>query len=73
MGNCLCKDRLEEVEKIHRGQNHAGTENTVLPESSVDTVASGDVTSTPFKFSTSANIDKLVLETLGVIGSLVDK
>lgn len=72
MGNCLCKDTPEELE-VYNGQNHAETENTILPESSVGTVASGDMSTTTFKFPTSANIDKLVLETLGVIGSLVDK
>ncbi|XP_076385864.1 RING finger and SPRY domain-containing protein 1 isoform X2 [Megachile rotundata] len=71
MGNCLCKDTPEDLD-VYSGQNHAEIENTVLPESSVGTAASGDVTSTPFKFPTSANIDKLVLESLGVIGSLVD-
>lgn len=68
MGNCLCKDTPE-----GHGQNHAGTENTISPESIVDTVASGDITNTTFMFPSSAHIDKLVLETLGVIGSLVDK
>ena len=71
MGNCLCKDTPEELD-IYGGQNHADAENTVLPESSVGTVASGDVTSTPFKFPTSAIIDKLVLETLSVVGCVVD-
>lgn len=71
MGNCLCKDTPEL--EIYDGHNHAETENTILPESSVGTVASSDVSTTTFKFPTSANIDKLVLETLGVIGSLVDK
>lgn len=72
MGNCCCKDTLEELD-IYGGQNHADAENTVLPESSVGTVASGDVSSTPFKFPTSAIIDKLVLETLSVVGCVVDK
>lgn len=71
MGNCLCKDTPEEHE-VYSGRNHADVENT-LSELNVDTVASCDVTATPFKFPTSSNIDKLVLETLGVIGSLVDK
>lgn len=72
MGNCLCKDIPEELE-VHHGHNHANIENTILPESNVGTVASNDMNITTFKFPTSANIDKLVLETLGVIGSLVDK
>lgn len=72
MGNCLCKDTPEELE-VYNGQNHAQVENTVLPESSIGTVASDDVTVTGFKFPNSANIDKLVLETLGIVGSLVDK
>lgn len=71
MGNCLCKDIPEELE-VHHGHNHANTENTILPESNVGTIASNDMNITTFKFPTSANIDKLVLETLGVIGSLVD-
>ncbi|KOX73499.1 RING finger and SPRY domain-containing protein 1 [Melipona quadrifasciata] len=71
MGNCFCKDTQVELD-IYNGHNYAQTENTILPESSVGTVASGDMSTTTFKFPTSANIDKLVLETLAVIGSLVD-
>ncbi|XP_076244487.1 RING finger and SPRY domain-containing protein 1 [Calliopsis andreniformis] len=71
MGCCLCKDTLEELQ-AYNGQNHAEVENTVLPESSVGTVASDNVTCRGLKFPSSANIDKLVLETLSVVGSLVD-
>ncbi|XP_053994737.1 RING finger and SPRY domain-containing protein 1-like [Hylaeus anthracinus] len=71
MGNCLGKDTPEEHEAYSR-HNRAYAQNTVLSESSIGTVSSSDMTATPFKFPTSFNIDKLVLETLGILGSLVD-
>ncbi|XP_076649394.1 RING finger and SPRY domain-containing protein 1 [Halictus rubicundus] len=71
MGNCLGKD-TPEVNEVFNGQNHAEAESTVFSESNVGTAASGSVTSAAFNFPNSANIDKLVLETLAVIGSLVD-
>ncbi|KZC08409.1 PREDICTED: RING finger and SPRY domain-containing protein 1-like [Dufourea novaeangliae] len=70
MGNCLCKDTPEEHE-VYNGQNHAEAENTVLSEFNIGTSASSSVTTVHFNFPNSAYIDKLVLETLGVIGSLV--
>lgn len=73
MGNCLCKDTPEDLETYNGHQNHAESENTILPQANVSTVVSGDTASPTFKFPTSTAIDMLVLETLGVIGSLVDK
>ncbi|XP_043248420.1 RING finger and SPRY domain-containing protein 1-like [Colletes gigas] len=67
MGNCLCKETPEEHE-VYSGHNDANAENSVLSESS----ASNDVTATTFKFPTSSNIDKLVLETIEVIDFFVD-
>lgn len=72
MGNCLCKDTPEELEAYNE-YNHTRTENTILPETSVGTVASSNVSTTNFKFPTLANIDQLVFESLGVMGTLVDK
>ncbi|KAL2725568.1 RING finger and SPRY domain-containing protein 1-like [Vespula squamosa] len=72
MGNCLCKDTPEDLETYNGHQNHAESENTILPQANVSTVVSGDTTSPIFKFPRSLVIDILVLETLGVIGSLVD-
>ena len=72
MGNCLCKDSPDDLQP-YSNHNHANSDNTVLSDSSIDLVSAGDTSSSGFKFPTSANIDKLVLETLGVIGSLVDK
>lgn len=66
MGACLCKDCPDDQDN---GSNENNDETTVP---SNDSHAGGD-SSPGFKFPTSANIDKLVLETLGVIGSLVDK
>lgn len=66
MGACLCKDCPDGQEN----GNNENDEDTAVP--SIDSHAAGDP-SPDFKFPTSANIDKLVLETLGVIGCLVDK
>lgn len=71
MGNCLCKDTPEELETY--GGNHGEAQNTILPEPSISIVSSSDSASPSFKFPTSANIDKLVLETLGSLDTLVDK
>lgn len=72
MGNCLCKDSPDDHEP-YTSNNHATSANTILPNSNVDLISSSDEDSTGFKFPTSVMIDKLVLETLGVIGLLVDK
>lgn len=72
MGNCLCKDTPEELE-TYGSNNHAEAQNTILPEPTISMVSSSDSASPSFKFPTSANIDKLVLETLGSLDTLVDK
>lgn len=72
MGNCLCKDTPEELE-TYGSNNHAETQNTILPEPGISMVSSSDSASPSYKFPTSANIDKLVLETLGSLDTLVDK
>ena len=72
MGNCLCKDSAVDGE-TYGEHNHVQTENTIVPDFSEDNIGAGDTTNPGFKFPTSANVDKLVLETLGVIGRLVDK
>ncbi|XP_043461440.1 RING finger and SPRY domain-containing protein 1-like [Leptopilina heterotoma] len=71
MGNCLCKDSSDDHQP-YTSNNHATSANTILPNSNVDLISSSDEDSTGFKFPTSVIIDKLVLETLGVIGLLVD-
>lgn len=71
MGNCLCKDTPEELEP-YGSDNRVETQNTIIPESSISMVSSSG-SAYPFKFPTSANIDKLVLETLGSLDTLVDK
>ncbi|XP_046606645.1 RING finger and SPRY domain-containing protein 1-like [Neodiprion virginianus] len=73
MGNCLCKDTQDELEPYSNRNHNAQIGNTVIPIAN-DTVAAGDAaTASPtFRFPTSANVDRLVLETLGVIGTLVD-
>lgn len=71
MGNCLCKDTPEELETCG-GNGHGEAQNTILPEPSISIVSSSDSASPSFKFPTSANIDKLVLETLGSLDTLVD-
>ncbi|KMQ93323.1 ring finger and spry domain-containing protein 1 [Lasius niger] len=70
MGNCLCKDSPEL--ETYGSNNHAQTQNTIIPEPSISLVSSSDSASTSFKFPTSAHIDKLVLETLGSLDTLVD-
>lgn len=70
MGNCLCKNGNEEPEQDPNSTRAMGT--TILLDQHVETIAANETT-TNFKFPTSANIDKLVLEILGVIGLLVDK
>lgn len=70
MGNCLCKDGNEESE--HASNNSRAMGATILLDNHVETIAANEAP-TNYKFPTSANIDKLVLEILGVIGLLVDK
>jgi hypothetical protein len=72
MGNCLCKDTPEELE-AYGSNNRAETQNTIIPEPNISMVPSSGSASPSFKFPTSANIDKLVLETLGSLDTLVDK
>ncbi|KAI4493323.1 hypothetical protein M0802_009491 [Mischocyttarus mexicanus] len=72
MGNCLCKDTPEDLETYNEHQNPTESQNTILPLPNASMVVHDDSTSSTFKFPTSTAIDMLVLETLGVIGSLVD-
>lgn len=70
MGNCLCKDGNEETE--HDPDNSTRAMGaTILSDNHVETIAVTETTN--YKFPTSTNIDKLVLEILEVIGLLVDK
>jgi hypothetical protein len=71
MGNCLGKNSNEESDQVPNNSTRA-TEATILSDNNVEAIAANE-TSTNYKFPTSANIDKLVLEILGVIGLLVDK
>lgn len=71
MGNCLCKDSPEL--ETYGSNSHAETQNTIIPEPNISIVLPSDSASPSFKFPTSANIDKLVLETLGSLDTLVDK
>lgn len=71
MGNCLCKNGNEESEQDPDNSTRA-MGGTILLDNNVETIAANETT-TNYKFPTSANIDKLVLEILGVIGLLVDK
>ncbi|XP_015606939.1 RING finger and SPRY domain-containing protein 1 [Cephus cinctus] len=71
MGNCLCKDTSED-DDAYRSHNHAQSGNTVLPVSNVDAIAAGDGSPPSLRFPISGLVDRLVLETLGVIGTLVD-
>ncbi|XP_066603456.1 RING finger and SPRY domain-containing protein 1-like [Prorops nasuta] len=70
MGNCCCKDTLEGI-GTYDDQNVTESGTSAF-DTNAGTVESGDSPAPSFKFPTSANVDKLVLETLGVIGSLVD-
>ncbi|XP_011315069.1 RING finger and SPRY domain-containing protein 1 [Fopius arisanus] len=71
MGNCLCKDSADEPEVDCDG-NHVEVENTVISDNHCHGSLGGSDDPPCYKFPTSSNIDKLVLETLGVIGALVD-
>lgn len=73
MGNCLCKDTPGIYDIETYGSNHAETQNTIIPEPSISIVSCNDSASPSFKFPTSSHIDKLVLETLGSLDTLVDK
>ena len=70
MGNCLTKNNEEEQEATNESCNNVEVENTIFPDNCND---SQSRESFSFRFPTSENVDKLVLETLGVIGGLVDK
>lgn len=72
MGNCLCKDTpgLYDIEP-YGSNNHAEAQNTRIPEPSTDSCS--DSASPSYKFPTLSHIDKLVLETLGSLDTLVDK
>ena len=69
MGNCLCKDGNEEPAQ---DSTNNGRTDTILLDNHLETTSAAE-TANSYKFPTSANIDKLVLEILGVIGLLVDK
>lgn len=71
MGNCLCKDTNEESDQASNNNSRA-VGATILLDNHVETITDNEAP-TNYKFPTSANIDKLVLEILGVIGLLVDK
>lgn len=72
MGNCVCKDGSADAETCS-DQYHAEGDNTIIPFPTVGAILRRDAGSSYFEFEHSANVDKLVLETLGVIASLVDK
>ncbi|TGZ54977.1 RING finger and SPRY domain-containing protein 1 [Temnothorax longispinosus] len=73
MGNCLCKDTpgIYDIE-TYGSRNHAETQNTIIPEPSISIVSCSDSASPSFKFPAGSHIDKLVLETLGSLDTLVD-
>lgn len=79
MGNCLCKNGNDEdcdQNQTYTSSRASGATILLDNHHAVEAVAAAAAASeTPpnFKFPTSANIDKLVLEILGVIGLLVDK
>ncbi|XP_058809374.1 RING finger and SPRY domain-containing protein 1-like [Phymastichus coffea] len=71
MGNCLCKDASnEESEQNETNNSTRAVGTTILMDNHVDVTT--NETAPSYKFPTSANIDRLVLEILGVIGLLVD-
>lgn len=70
MGNCLCKNSEEEQETTNELRDNVEAQNTIFPDNCNDNQSNEPFS---FRFPTSENVDKLVLETLGVIGGLVDK
>ncbi|KAF7988384.1 hypothetical protein HCN44_000957 [Aphidius gifuensis] len=70
MGNCWCKNSTEESE-VYCDNNHVVNDTTIIPNNYNDNSIC-DVNQPSFKFPTSVDIDKYVLETLSVIGALVD-
>ncbi|XP_043286740.1 RING finger and SPRY domain-containing protein 1-like [Venturia canescens] len=71
MGNCLCKESPANGETYHM-HNNVQNVNTIVPEPTEDNNAASNAANCGFKFPTSSNIDKLVLELLQIIGRLVD-
>ncbi|KAK0081567.1 hypothetical protein PV325_011932 [Microctonus aethiopoides] len=69
MGNCLCKNSEEEQETTNELRDNVEAQNTIFPDNCNDNQSNEPFS---FRFPTSENVDKLVLETLGVIGELVD-
>lgn len=70
MGNCLCKDSPEELEACNDERNNEVPDSTAVSNHSTETIG---FNSTIFKLPTSNNVDKLILETLGIIGTMIDK
>lgn len=70
MGNCLCKNKNGESQN-NASNGTVGQGDTIFHDN-MDTTIPYE-TPPSYKFPTSTNIDKLVLEILGVIGMLVDK
>lgn len=71
MGNCLCKDTPEL--DSYGSTSHTETQNTIIPEPNLNTVPSSGAARSSFKFSSFSYIDKLVLQTLKSLDTLVDK
>lgn len=72
MGNCWCKNSTEDSE-VYCDNNHVVNDNTILSNNCNDNNGLCEINQSNFKFPTSVDIDKYVLETLSVIGALVDK
>lgn len=72
MGNCLGKDGPTDGE-TYQPHNNIQNINTIVPPPADENNLPGNATNCGFNFPTSSNVDKLVLETLQVIGRLVDK
>lgn len=71
MGNCLCKDCSGELDPYNVQQN-VESDMTELPNPALDTITTNDDVRTNSK-AYIKHIERLILETLEVIGSLVDK
>ncbi|XP_012279544.1 RING finger and SPRY domain-containing protein 1 [Orussus abietinus] len=71
MGNCLRKASLDDLETCE-GRNRADSRNRILSNRSENASATDDSSNPCFRFPTTDDIDKLVLDFLAVIRSLVD-
>lgn len=71
MGNCLCKDSADELEACNDNErNNEAPDSQAVSNHSTETIG---FNSSIFKLPTSNNVDKLILETLGIIGTMIDK